>query len=194
MAKLKMTARDWELEAEGWKETARAWRLRAMKNASAWKAKALKFRDELHEIEAERDELLEEIEPLREHAKIAVTPAELTDLRRKTKDAETAQNVAVREKKFVESQMKDANARMLKAEQTAETFRREAQRAREDLGKEREKLTRELVQPARASLRVIATRCGVTPEWLKGAEYKPRTDDEILAEIDRRILALQGAS
>lgn len=194
MAKSTKAERDAILEAADWKHTAAAWRRRALRNAGAWKQKALKLRAERDALEEERDELLEEIEPLREHAKVAVTPAELIDLRRKTKIAEEAADEARRQKSFAERILKDANAQKVKADQNAERFRNDAASAREALGKEREKITREIVQPIQASLRVIAARVGIDHKWLNGEGYTPRakTHDEILAEIDKRILALQN--
>lgn len=167
--------RDHELEAEGWKKTARKWRRRAIKGWSGWRAKAkaiaevLAERDsEIEESERETQKLHGEIKKMkREHEAAIKKISDVNVPQLKSRLAVALRDAGSLARRISELQLVIQNKdRMLAQKEDAPVIRRQ-------------------VLPARARLRVLATRLGFDPS------SKGYADDEwLLDRMDRLLVKM----
>ena len=209
MSSFEQKAKDAVLEAEAWKETARRWRRRALKEAGPWRRKYRKLEEELDDANEHGAEAAEKASALEEELRRATAPLEkqlaavraslldetkkaavsandLEHLRRKMGTAGTVEALIV-ERDQLKEQVAEQKSRVLLAAKRETDANSRAYKAEQEMADGRERVGREQVMPAKARIRVLATRLGISPSWPGYSD-----DEKLTAELDRRITVLQG--
>jgi chromosome segregation ATPase len=200
-------ANDAILEAEAWKQTASRWRKRALQEGRGLRQKLRKAEEEwvgwqeraeiaeakLEELEFEKDAiakpLQKEINDLQKamHAEkfnSLTQMNELADIKRRMGNAGSLEALVV-ERDSLKDQVADLKKRLDAAEQRANASWNRAHQLQQEILSNKERIVAEMVNPAKARIRVLATRLGVTPMFDGYSD-----DDKLTAELDRRIFEL----
>jgi chromosome segregation ATPase len=174
------------LEAERWKEVARSYRTRLLREISGWRRRAEQRLETIRQRDEEIERLADELEKAEDRAVVDITSRDLATLRRELADTkktvEQANARADRLEHVAETERKKSSAAQEKIDR-AEARRREAERK---MVEHVEQVTMTIVRPIRANLRVLGARLGIDPKW-PGYEK----DEDVARELDRRLLDLQ---
>jgi hypothetical protein len=150
------------LQADDWRNTAARWRKRFLRGCSAWKTRAIELEADVGKLNEEADDLRKQIRVLKDAAAeeyrkevISGRQREKDELERKLKDAE--------ERAAIAGRLSDQSFRRI-AELTIKLQESERQRAHA-MGKaaeERQAFERKHLDAARARIRVLASRLGIS--------------------------------
>lgn len=199
---LAQKANDAVLEAAAWKETAARWRKRALRDR--WKLKAKRLEEKLDASEERGAVLAEKVQGLECEVQdvkypferqLAMAKQESDQLRLRTEQAERelrdlkkrVGTIGTLEHALVENDALKKDVANMKSlvgnyQRTAEVASAKAYEREKEANDLRRRTIAELVNPAKARIRVIAVRLGIDQAWPGWAD-----DDLITAEVDRRL-------
>lgn len=201
-------AHDALLEAEAWKQTASRWRKRALREGAPWRRKCAKFEEELDDVNERAAELQEKVDELegeladakaplerrikdleatleKERASSGKVLQEYGDIKRRMGKAGSLEALVV-ERDSLKERVAEFQHRLNESHHRETAALNRARMLEQDGMTNKERIVVEQVNPAKARIRVLATRLGVTP--VSFAHYSD--DDKLTEELDRRIANL----